>query len=1025
MKVQLRNNCPEVAVSDALTLIKELEEAELVKLNEKVSSMSAKLEMIQKQEETAWDDLMRQYVDTGRRDLLHKAVLRCPYTKNLPTDVQDLLIEGFNKDDGKLYLKQLPLSRRERRRLLASNAWVVHLYAGEPSAKDDPLKAVNLAGKVLLEVDVCSSRLWDLHRPHGVYQLLLWAASCGKIDDIIGGPPCRTYSALLHRPREGYPQPARSSAFPYGLPTLDPRRRAMVDKDTALVAKQLVVWNLAQLARGDDVVGFFLEHPRDPGTYLKVENDGSDVVDYPSLWRMELWTAFKVEFNMMVLTYDQGALGHKAVKPTSTGTNYAKLLDLDGLKSNEKRIPATMLSSADLARWAPGLRKRLAQAIVDPQVILTSREGPSSMCKMTAAERELWRKHLEADHQPYRADCAVCVNAQAVGRPHRRVPRPSAFTMAVDIAGPFKHKGRDMDFGDHRYLLVGAVRFPKSFLQAVDAGLYDKELLIPDVEEVAKDQEEPGDVPPHLSVGKDDGILEWSELFGDPVPEPVPRSDPEFWSEAEDEVAAVEEKKGAPEARETDDLEPKVEELKKPIEMTTIYVCRPLRRRTGPAVLTALQELVLQMSKVNVPINAIHSDRAREFKTAQLRTWLADQQISHTRTSGSEAAGNSTAELGVKWFKARTRALLKAAEAAPTDWPMAAAHAAFGLWKKAFPSSRSSSFQTLAFGQTVWFKAKGYRGVKERKADMGTNKDLPARWKKGSYRGLAPDVSNGHIILREDGGLSIAKGTKCNVIEPHYEEPPLLPSHEVTLDEDVEPSTPTRRVRSKAALRVCKVENDQGPEMWMEEMEEDEANCQRITVLQAETYDAVPASPSPTRSMIRKAEVQYTKDVELILKDLVEKGQPLQVVHNVSLDDVKRHIDKWKASAMKEFDNLKNAKEAFTVVKRSGLPAGCRVVPGKGVFTVKPDGSSFRRKTRFVACGNFVPTDESLPDLFAAGLDASSLRTMLAHTAEKVKDGTWQAALTNIRQAFVLAPWVGGPVAIQPPAIATSLGLCA
>ena len=134
----------------------------------------------------------------------------------------------------------------------------------------------------------------------------IWAASCGKIDDIIGGPPCRTDSALLHRPREG----VVSLSF-YGLPTLDPRRRAMVDKDTALVAKQLVVWNLAQLARGDDVVGFFLKHPRDPVTYLKVESDGSDVDDYPSLWRMELWTAFKAEFNMAVLTYDQGALGHK------------------------------------------------------------------------------------------------------------------------------------------------------------------------------------------------------------------------------------------------------------------------------------------------------------------------------------------------------------------------------------------------------------------------------------------------------------------------------------------------------------------------------------------------------------------------------------------------------------------------------------------------------------------------------------------------------------------------------------------
>ena len=50
------------------------------------------------------------------------------------------------------------------------------------------------------------------------------------------------------------------------------------------------------------------------------------------------------------------------------------------------------------------------------------------------------------------------------------------------------------------------MRFPKSFLQTVDAGPYDKELLIADVEEVAKDQEEPGDVPPHPSAGKDDGF---------------------------------------------------------------------------------------------------------------------------------------------------------------------------------------------------------------------------------------------------------------------------------------------------------------------------------------------------------------------------------------------------------------------------------------------------------------------------------------------------------------------------------------
>ena len=34
-------------------------------------------------------------------------------------------------------------------------------------------------------------------------------------------------------------------------------------------------------------------------------------------------------------------------------------------------------------------------------------------------------------------------------------------------------------------------------------------------------------------------------------------------------------------------------------------------------------------------------------------------------------------------------------------------------------------------------------------------------------------------------------------------------------------------------------------------------------------------------------------------------------------------------------------------------------------------------------------------------------------------------ALTDIKQAFVLAPWTGPPVAVQPPSIAVKLGLVA
>ena len=59
-------------------------------------------------------------------------------------------------------------------------------------------------------------------------------------------------------------------------------------------------------------------------------------------------------------------------------------------------------------------------------------------------------------------------------------------------------------------------------------------------------------------------------------------------------------------------------------------------------------------------------------------------------------------------------------------------------------------------------------------------------------------------------------------------------------------------------------------------------------------------------------------------------------------------------------------------MKKHELSPGTRLVPGKGVFTVKPDGQGYRRKTRFVACRNHLPADE-IGDLYAAGADATTL----------------------------------------------------
>ena len=220
-----------------------------------------------------------------------------------------------------------------------------------------------------------------------------------------------------------------------------------------------------------------------------------------------------------------------------------------------------------------------------------------------------------------------------------------------------------------------------------------------------------------------------------------------------------------------------------------------------------------------LPLHTLHTDRAREFGTAQMRTWLAQHQISRTTTSGAEPAGNATAEHGVQCqgqIKGASEAI-----ASPCDWPMAAAHASADLWKKAFPASPIFKGKMAASGQQVWYKAKAYTAVREKEMDEVVNKDLPVRWRQASYRGPSMYVTEGHLLPREDGGLTIAKALRSGVVEPHREEPPLLRPLTAETEED-EPATPRRRTRKKASLNMLTVGEGPGDEWdFLQELSEE------------------------------------------------------------------------------------------------------------------------------------------------------------------------------------------------------------
>ena len=942
--------------------------------------------------------------------------------------------------------------------------------------------------------------------------------------------------------------------------------------------------------------------------------------DYLSFWKTEMWRSLKSVSGMTIATFNQGAVGHQALRPTTIATTYPEVMELNGDFDFESHcVPTSLLDRPPLRRWSPYLESLIARAAVNYTSLPMAVEHEAVECgaklsKLTKDQRDAWTLHLLNDHQPYRADCSVCLNAQATGYQHRRRKQPQLYALALDLAGPYKVRGRDMDFDDYKYIMVAAYKCPKEYL--------DSKAFEAVAKEFSMDEYEPSDDEDEY------GVLEEEK-------------------EGVDMASGGEEEKEDPAGPAT--LDEAVEELTDAPECVTMYLSRPLRRRTKSEVLRASKEILLQLKQTGLHVATVHTDRAREFSSMVYKEWLADCGLRHSRTAGGDPAGNSTAELGGKWAKSRVRALLRAAKAEACDWPMAIQQATCSAWPKAFPYAPTTRIPATPFGHEVWFRAKNYKGTAEKKYDP-----TGARWKRGWYRGPSYDVNRGHIILREDGGLTIAKSVKFNVVDPAKDLPDLLQpgiteellpepeGSDVLVSKDKlegeiefvaqmllekrafeskdvmylfekleELGNTDFRVGSKtpmtswytgafvhggvAGLRtnakkfpnatkyltafakervgekdftalgitrnsalglhrdvhnarctanmVLPLTKFEGGGMWIESddvsaedlvinkvpkkgevsgsilqfqedgplsfrpnlwhevqpwkgdrvvmllytpralklkpsdveeledlgfrltkealkepepedqeesIEDENIEIKRALLVTSEGEDGAfveveddelfsgelrqdrsglppddPEGRVRLEKMIKKSEVQYTEGIEDILQDHLDKKKPLEVTHTVSLGEVRKALDKWAPSARKEYANLVDNKKAFKPTKFKGLPADCRVVPCKGVFTVKPDSNDlgYRRKTRFVACGNYLEEGELTGndfEVYAAGLDSTSLRTMLAF---KTTRPTWGAGVTDVRQAFVLAPWVGKSVALKPPLLAVEMWL--
>ena len=461
IRLRVKNGCPEVVESQALTLMSRLEEHKLNQADElrrraeegKDRIRQAKLTM----DKTWWDHTM-DYVTSGDLATGNMAISTAPFFQDVP----DRALSGILTPGGverepfwDALRAALPhLNRRRRKALHDSKNWVVHLFAG--SKPHQPLLKLESNGTVVLELDIERSQAQNLYND-ALWSLLIRAAREGRIAAVIGGPPCRTMSVLRHRP--GGPRPVRSPQHPFGLPTLNSDERKLVDHDTGLFARMLWLHALAtagrrvnpSIPRVSSLVAFLLEQPQEVARYMAPEN--RLVGEVPSWWSNPMWLSYADEAGLFEVDFNQGPLGHVSDKPTTVGTNLPDLRDLQGLKGETKG--PWKGDSKQLAAWAPGLVDAIALAL---------RKWPQyRVYRVTQAD---WERHVANNHIPYRRDCAVCVHGAGVGRRHAGVAHPDAYCMSADVAGPIRTPGRDPESRNHKpatfkYFLSVSYRFPR------------------------------------------------------------------------------------------------------------------------------------------------------------------------------------------------------------------------------------------------------------------------------------------------------------------------------------------------------------------------------------------------------------------------------------------------------------------------------------------------------------------------------------------------------------------------------------
>ena len=597
----------------------------------------------------------------------------------------------------------LPWNRRKRKRLMMAKNVIIHMYSG-PDASYWERRLSNEHTEVLcvdLEASTPSNALDET-----TFAFLLSLCASKRVKALLGGPPCRTTSALRFQKDDG-PPILRTEDHPYGLPSLTPQQAELVTNDSILWLRLMLMYILCEEVRPKEQAqtAFLCEQPQDPAEYRKKED--VDEHQYFSMWRTQEWKSFQEAYNAKLISFDQGPFGHPKRKPTTLTlinmNEMMQLQDVRGRGAEPEVAPLPELSvkercamSKTWAAWAPGLKAAVAEAISrwvrreappregleDPTGVVYAEDDvrPVGVAAIGNVALQQWKQHYMQDHMPARRDCSHCVRSQGRSRAHRRVCHPESFTLSLDMSGRMTG-GKDQTPGTNKYFLVGVYTYP--------VNKKGKPLLL------RPDQDEEED---HPLPGLDD-----PELSGDPQEQqPGDGRPPQQHGERDQQQAGHEaqHEQGPPAGVAQDEPDPLQEESvpdlaedeevksaygmhdtwmrlineSKDVTVRNLTFAEPIADRNVHNVLPAIAKIYARLRSLGCPVYRMHSDRAREFLAKPVHQWCLDRGIVQTMTPGSAFKTNGRAENEVGMIKKGVRTSISAG-ACPLDrWPLAVRH---------------------------------------------------------------------------------------------------------------------------------------------------------------------------------------------------------------------------------------------------------------------------------------------------------------------------------------------------------------